>query len=468
MIWVKHHLWKTHIFACAILSISVEALENGLARTPPMGWSSWNLFEANIDENLFRQMADAMVNTGMRDAGYTYLNLDDAWMATSRDASGRLRADPVRFPSGIAALADYVHSRGLKLGIYGGRGTKTCLGWFPESGSRDSEELDAQTFAAWGVDYLKYDNCFPQSDNVKFANDSELQYRFQLMSNALLNSGREIVFSISTRAFEGTWIVDTGNLWRTSEDIYPKWDVITNIIDQNEALWGYAKPGAWNDPDMLEVGVERNGDALTKNEARAHMSLWSIMTAPLIAGNDLRNMDSAERNILINPEVIAVNQDAAGLQGYRVQDSGDLEVWRKHLGSANGGDKAVVLFNRSANREKITVDWNAIGISGEAEVRDLWARRDRGIFKDSYTTNVPPHGVVMLKITGNSKPSDWTYCAVENHACTFSGTREVRFGANNTFSYGTFSNGVKCSENNFAETTPDARRYCQFKDGLPR
>ncbi|MCL6592319.1 MAG: carbohydrate-binding protein, partial [Firmicutes bacterium] len=381
-----------------LLVFQAAALDNGLAKTPPMGWNSWNCFHENINETQIKQIADAMVSSGMRDAGYIYLNLDDNWMANpARDASGNLRADPSRFPSGMKALGDYIHSKGLKFGIYGDRGTMTCAG-VPQSGSYGNEQRDANTFASWGVDYLKYDNCNAVGN---------MQTDYTNMKNALASCGRPIVFSICAWQFQ-SWMPATGNLWRVSEDIIDTWDNgsswgkgIIECIDANRDLASYAKPGAWNDPDMLEIG---NGGCTTE-EYRTQMSMWSIMAAPLIAGNDIRNMSQATRDILLNSEVIAVDQDPAGIQGTRISASGGLEVWCKPLGMANGTTKAVALLNRNGSAANITVNFASIGLSGTVTVRDLWAKADRGSFSGSYTMSVPAHGTGMLKLTSGSSAS---------------------------------------------------------------
>lgn len=376
-----------------LLTLDVGAWDNGLAKTPPMGWNSWNIFHGEIDETKIKQIADAMVSSGMKDAGYVYLNLDDNWMANpARDANGNLRGDPTRFPSGIKALADYVHAKGLKLGIYGDRGTMTCMG-IPQSGSHGYEDRDAKTFASWGIDYLKYDNC-------NIPNGSDMQADYKKMQTALANCGRPIVFSICAWGYQ-SWMPATGNLWRTTGDIVDKWDNgnewmkgIINAIDGNAQYAKSAAPGAWNDPDMLEIG---NGKC-TAEEYRTQMSMWSMMAAPLIAGNDIRTMSQTTKDILLNKEVIAVDQDTAGVQGSRVKSSNGLEIWVKPLGT-DGMTKAVALLNRNSTTSNITVNWSDIGVSGSVYVRDLWAKADKGSFTGSYTTSVPSHGTAMLKIT---------------------------------------------------------------------
>lgn len=375
------------------------ALNNGLCRTPPMGWNSWNIFHENINETQIKQIADAMVSSGMRDAGYVYLNLDDNWMAISRDGNGDLRADPTRFPSGMKALGDYIHSKGLKFGIYGDRGLRTCYHFNAgpngtASGSYGKETRDANTFASWGVDYLKYDNCDPSPG-------SNQQRDYENMRDALAKCGRPIVFSVCAWGY-ASWMPATGNLWRTTGDITDKWDNgtdwfrgIINAIDGNAGYTKTAGPGGWNDPDMLEIG---NGGCTTE-EYRTQMSMWCMMASPLIAGNDIRTMSQATKEILLNREVIAVNQDSAGIQGTRVKAANGLEIWCKPIGSANSTAKAVALLNRNATSANITVTFSDVGLFGTVYVRDLWAKADKGSFTNSYTMSVPSHGTGMLKLT---------------------------------------------------------------------
>lgn len=374
---------------------------DGVALTPPMGWNSWNAFHENINEQQIREVADVMVSSGLRDAGYIYLNLDDKWMDDDgRDGSGRLVGDSERFPSGMAALADYVHGLGLKFGLYGDRGTDTCAHYNAntpsESGSYGRETLDAETFASWGVDYLKYDNCAiaPGRDN-----DQAQEEDYRAMSDALKATGRPIVFSIC--AWDAKpWMPEVGHLWRSTFDIglcfsgCDEWyRNIDEIIDENNETVDWAGPGHWNDPDMMVVG---NG--LPYNEDVAHFSMWALMAAPIILGNDIRTMSDQTHGILTNEEVIAVNQDPAGVQGSRVTDNGDLEVWMKPLCTLDGPEKAVVLLNRSGSSAEISVSLSNIGITGSATVRDLWAHEDLGVFQNEFSAEVPSHGVVMLKI----------------------------------------------------------------------
>jgi alpha-galactosidase len=348
-----------------------------------MGWNSWNHFGCDVSAKLIKETADAMVASGMRDAGYQYVVIDDCWQV-ARDGKGRIVADSGRFPEGIKALADYVHSKGLKFGIYTDAGRKTCQG---RPGTFGSEELDARTYAEWGVDYVKEDWCYAEGL------DAPTQYaKFR---DALAKAGRPMVFSIcewgSNRPWE--WGPKSGNLWRTTGDIEDRWASMLANLDLSAQYAAAAAPGAWNDPDMLEIG---NG-GMTDDEYRAHLSLWAILAAPLIAGNDVRTMSPATRDILLNREVIAVDQDSLGLQGLLVQEPApDLQVWAKRL---RDGSRAVVLLNRSPLQTVIGASWWRLGLRGPARVRDLWTHTDLGTFTDRFSATVPPHGAVMVRIT---------------------------------------------------------------------
>jgi alpha-galactosidase len=364
-------------------------LANGLARTPPMGWNSWNRFGCNVSDRLIRETADALVANGMRDAGYTYLTIDDCWQV-ARNAQGVIVADSARFPAGIKALADYVHSKGLKFGIYTDAGTKTCEG---RPGSYGHEALDARTYASWGVDYVKVDWC--NSDGL----DAPTQYR--IFRDAIAASGRPIVMSICewgrNRPWE--WAPAVGNLWRTTGDIADRWSSVLSIVDLSSQYWSVAGPGGWNDPDMLEVG---NG-GMTATEYRSHFSLWAMMAAPLIAGNDVRAMmdsstaSAATRQILLNKEVIAIDQDPLGAQATITQaNPSELQVWVKPLAD---GSRAVLLFNRASVPTTITTDWARAGVkTNRARVRDIWAGKDSAVVTDRYAALVPSHGVVLLRV----------------------------------------------------------------------
>jgi alpha-galactosidase len=370
-----------------------HALDNGLARTPPMGWNSWNKYACKgINEKVVRETADAMASNGMKDAGYQYVVIDDCWQ-TGRDQAGNIVADAERFPSGIKALADYIHSKGLKFGIYTDAGTMTCA---KRPGSVGHEYQDAKQYANWDVDYLKEDWC-----STLPGQSSESSYT--LMRNALEAAGRPILFSIcewgSTKPW--LWAGSVGNMWRATADIQDCWDCkkswggngVTQILDQMNGIESYAGPGHWNDPDMLEVG---NG-GMTTEEYRAHFSMWAMFSAPLLAGNDISNMTADTKGILLNKEVIAIDQDALGQQGRRVKKMGDLEIWSKQL---HDGSRAVALLNRGAAVAKITVAWSDIGYPDglTASVRDLWAKKDLEKQRGAYTAEVPSHGVVMVTV----------------------------------------------------------------------
>jgi alpha-galactosidase len=374
------------------INLAQNEKDNRLALTPPMGWNSWNLYQCDINEDLIKKTADAMVEKGMLDAGYEYLIIDDCWQI-ARDENGNILPDPERFPSGIKTLADYVHSKGLKFGIYSDAGTKTCQG---RPGSRGYEFQDARTYAEWGVDYLKYDWCHHGTQDARAS--------YKLMADALKATGRPIVFSICEWGTNKPWLWGKevgGNLWRTTEDILNCWDCRTDwggmgfvhILDLQVGLECYAGPGHWNDPDMLEVG----NSGLTVSESRAHFSLWAILAAPLIAGNDIINMSDEIREILTNKEVIAVDQDSLGKQGTRVKDLGDLEVWARQL---HDGSRAVVLFNRGKDAAEISFEWTDIGYPNtlKANVRDLWKHEDIGKFVGGFSAKVNGHDVVMIKV----------------------------------------------------------------------
>jgi alpha-galactosidase len=372
----------------------VNKAPNGLALTPPMGWNSWNKFACNITEQTVRETADAMVSSGMRDAGYQYVVIDDCWHGP-RDANGFITADAQKFPSGIKALADYIHSKGLKFGIYSDAGRLTCGG---RPGSQGHEYQDALTYGRWGVDYLKYDWCSTGDRNAKEA--------YAVMADALRQSGREIVFSMCEwgTAQPWLWAKNTGNLWRTTGDIWDSFNkqdeahkswahTVTEIVDLNEPLWPFAGPGHWNDADMLEVG---NG-GMTPAEYRAHFSLWAMMASPLMAGNDIAHMNETTKSILLNKEVIAVDQDKLGIQGHRVWKDGDREVWVKPLA---GGGRALLLFNRGEQAATIraTAEQLSYPSNVRARARDLWVHKDLPRWSGSIEATVEPHGVAMFRI----------------------------------------------------------------------
>src|SRR5437870_3059514 len=359
--------------------------DNGLARTPPMGWNSWNKFASRVDDATVRSIADAMAGNGMKEAGYLYVNIDDTWEA-GRDPKGNIQTNK-KFPD-MKALADYVHSKGLRLGIYSSPGPNTCAGY---EGSYGHEEQDARTYAAWGIDYLKYDWCGART----LYTDEEMPAIYQIMGDALLKTKRPIVYSLCQygRLDVWKWGADVGgNLWRTTGDIRDAWDSMTRIGFGQNDLASWAKPGHWNDPDMLEIG---NG-SMSETEYKTHMSLCSMLAAPLLAGNDLRSMKPETNAILTNREVIAVDQDKLGKQGQRGGKSGDQEIWTRPLSS---GAVAVAFFNRAAEPATISLKWSDIGITGKWRVRDLWLHQDIEWPGPEYSVTVPPHGVVVLRLS---------------------------------------------------------------------
>jgi alpha-galactosidase len=376
----------------------------GLAATPPMGWNSWNNFGCNVDEKLIRDTADAIVSNGMKEAGYEYVVIDDCWHG-ERDAKGFIQPNPEHFPSGMKALGDYIHSKGLKFGIYSDVGARTCAG---RPGSRGHEYQDAMTYASWGVDYLKYDWCNSEGINPVGA--------YTTMRDALRKTDRPIVLSIcewgENKPWE--WAKDIGHLWRTTGDITNCWDCVEDhgtwysngimkILDMQKGLRIHAGPGHWNDPDMMEVG---NG--MSESEDRAHFSMWAMLAAPLIAGNDVRNMSPATRSILTNREVIAVNQDTLGIQAMPAITYGNgLEVWVKPL---RDGGWAFCFLNRGESDWKIDFDWKEHFIKDdfshyefdskqkEYSVRDLWAKKDLGTTASPLSATVGAHDVLMLRL----------------------------------------------------------------------
>ncbi len=358
---------------------------NGLAETPPMGWNSWNKFAGRVTAEDVKGMADAIVSSGMKQAGYVYVNIDDTWEG-ARDANGNITTNN-KFPD-MKALADYVHGKGLKLGIYSSPGPKTCAGY---EGSYGHEQQDAKTYAAWGIDYLKYDWC----SAGRIYKDEDMQAVYQKMGDALRATGRPIVYSLCQygRADVWKWGPEvSGNSWRTTGDIRDSWTSMETIGFKQSELSQYAAPGHWNDPDMLEIG---NG-GMTDTEYRTHMSLWSMLAAPLLAGNDLRTATPAVLEILTNPEVIAIDQDQLGKAATRISENGKQEIWARKLA---GGAKAIALFNRDAAAAKVTVKWADVGVNGAPKVRDLWARKGVPVSGATYEAEVPGHGVVLLKVS---------------------------------------------------------------------
>ncbi|WP_199812424.1 NPCBM/NEW2 domain-containing protein [Streptomyces sp. NRRL S-337] len=368
-------------------------LPDGLAKTPPMGFNNWNSTHcrAEFTEDMVKGIADLFLAKGLKDAGYQYVNLDDCWALPTRDTNGKLVPDPRRFPHGIKAVADYVHSKGLKFGIYTSAGTKTCnSAGFP--GGLGHEKSDAQQFADWGVDYLKYDNCNNQGVDA--------QQRYRAMRDALRATGRPIVYSIcewgENKPWE--WASDVGHLWRTTGDISDSWSSMLAIARQNLPLAPYAGPGHWNDPDMLEVG---NG-GMTDTEYRSHFSLWSMMAAPLLIGSDLRKAGPETFEILANKDVIALDQDALGKQATVLASESGRWTLVKQLA---GGERAVALFNETDRPQRIATTARALGLPQAAgyRLRDLWQHRDTHT-TGAIAATVPAHGTTVYRVAADK---DW-------------------------------------------------------------
>ena len=397
------------IISSALMMLSTAAFAQKaeeLGATPQMGWSTWNKFGCNIEEGILRETADKMVELGLVDAGYVYLNIDDCWHG-QRDSLGFIHEDLGKFPSGMKAMADYVHERGMKLGIYSDAGSKTCACF---AGSQGHEYQDAFVYAQWGIDYLKYDWCYTEDVNPKSA--------YRVMRDALAATGRPIFFSMCewghSKPWE--WAADIAHSWRTTGDIWPYFETIPEefngqwhgepvltLLDLNEPLRAYAGPGHWNDPDMLEVG---NGN-LTEAENRAHFTLWCMMAAPLILGNDLTTMTQETLDIILNKDVIAIDQDPLGVQGLRLRRDGDVEYWFKPL---EGGDWAFCAFNRGKEDVTVTLDWDSFKFTDEVsgctfdpqgcKVRNLWDAKEK-VRKIQKVKNlkIASHDVVLYRIS---------------------------------------------------------------------
>lgn len=413
---------KKIIYSILSLALSITAFAQGnvykqeptkfegLAMTPPMGWNSWNTFATNIDEDLVKQTADIMVSSGMRDAGYIYIVLDDGWMARERDENGNLVPDPNKFPGGMKALIDYVHSKGLKFGLYNCAGTKTCAGY---PGTRGYEYQDARFYASLGIDFLKYDWCNTEGINATEA--------YTTMSNALKTAGRPILFSLcewgDNQPWE--WGEPLGNMWRISGDIYPCFDCefkhpenwsswgFMKIVDMRKDIRKYSGPDHWNDFDMMEVGNEMND-----TEDKSHFSIWCMVASPLIAGNDFRSMSKETLEILTNKDMIAINQDKLGIQGFRYNSDNGLETWVKPL---ENGDWAVAFLNRSEDDKSINFNWKEHTIkddifnlqtsfdSATYDIYDIWNHKKAGNTKKAFKGKVASHDIVVLRLSKKIK-----------------------------------------------------------------
>jgi alpha-galactosidase len=389
---MKRSVLAAVLYCSVAMLLEVPARGQDLAPTPPMGWNSWNTFQTRIDEHLIESTADAMIANGMRDAGYINVNLDDGWSEKKRDANGNLVGDLKRFPNGMKVLGDYLHDRGFKFGLYNCAGTLTCAGY---PGARDHEFQDAKTYASWGVDYLKFDWCHTEGMKAPEA--------YKKMHEALVASGRPIVFSIcewgSSKPW--TWANGVGQLWRTTGDIAPCWDCkkkwqtgLKTLLDQQIPLAAFAGPGHWNDPDMLEVGNK----GMTFAEWRSHFSLWCVLAAPLIAGNDVRHMTKETHDIITNSEAIALDQDPLGREGTRFRADDNGEVWYKQL---SGGDWGVCLLNPTKASEQLKLSWKDLTfLNGDKyHVRDIWSAKDLGDTDTDFSGEIVSHDVALFRLT---------------------------------------------------------------------
>jgi len=372
------------VLACAWPAVPSFAQSLRLAATPPMGWNDWYQYQCKVSDAIVRANVDVLVSSGMRDVGYQYVNIDDCWQG-KRDAQGFIHPNS-RFPD-MKALADYIHSKGLKFGLYSSPGPRTCTHF---EGSYQHEKQDAETYAKWGVDFLKYDWC----SAGKVYRPDQMQAAYRKMHEALQSTGRPIVYSLCQYGLEGVWRWGAsvgGNMWRTTDDIGGDFHRTFYFGFMQNGLGKFAGPGHWNDPDILQIGLGK----LNHNEELTQMSLWCLLAAPLLAGNNLTKMSNDTLKILTNPEVIALDQDPMGVEGHRAWQEGPLEVWVKPL---SGHSMAVGLFNRSESAMPVTVRFKAIGMKDNVRVRDLWERKDLGVFHGHYTAQVPRHGVVLLQL----------------------------------------------------------------------
>ncbi len=400
-------VFATNVKGRAGENLKIE-IGDKLCLTPPMGWNSWNVFTNTLDEKLVMETADAMVSSGMRDLGYQYINMDDYWHAVSRDADGKPVANAEKFPHGIKWLSDYVHSKGLKLGIYSDAGDKTCGKCF---GGFQHEDIDAKVYAEWGIDLLKYDFCF-----VPWKKEEALS-RYKKMGDALKGSGRSIVYSLCNWGLFNPWEWGEsvgGNYWRTTPDIIDTWNgapfwygSFTSILKKQTKLDKYAGPGHWNDPDMMIVGNYGNGKAtggggkykgMTDLEYQTHMSLWCMLNAPLLSSCDLRSMNEATKNILLNPEILAISQDEKGEQAKLVSKQNGVWLYKKNL---NDGSVAVAVFNTTKSQKKLDLKSSLLGLQGTYVASDVWQHKSAGILKDKLELTMKGHETLVLKLEKN-------------------------------------------------------------------
>jgi alpha-galactosidase len=386
------------------------ACQQQLAMTPPMGWNSWNPFGKNVSEKVIRETADAMAGSGLKDVGFTYIVIDDIWHG-GRDSNGMLYPDPNRFPSGMKSLADYVHSKGLKFGIYSDAGNKTCAGM---PGSFGYEEKDAQLFASWGVDFLKYDYCYCPDIETRDNDYKKAIARYKKMGDALKATGRPIVFSICEWGPRSPWLWGKevgGQMWRCTYDVHDMWDAprngdghigILTAIDVVSNLRRFAGPGGWNDPDMLIVGLNNTGfikgGGCNDIEYQTQMSMWCMLAAPLMMGCDIRNMNESTKNILLNKDIIDIDQDALGKQGYRVMRKDCLEAWKKPL---TDNRVAIALLNRNSADKNVTASWKDLELEPGAKysVYDVWKHTVLGDANETLSADLKPHECQVFVLT---------------------------------------------------------------------
>lgn len=391
---IKSRLQLTIVlFGLNILFASAQS-----AKPPLMGWASWNEFQANINESIIKGQTDALVSSGLNKAGYQYINIDDGFF-DGRYADGTLKIDAVKFPKGMKYLSDYIHSKGLKAGFYSEAGSNTCASLSGEVGgigaglyNHDQQDVDLM-FKTWGFDFFKVDYCGGIRQNL------DEKTRYTAIRKAIDNTGRtDVSMNVCRWEFPGVWVTSIADSWRVSGDISLDWNSVVYCFNKNAFLAAYSSPGHYNDMDMLQVGR-----GLTYEEDKSHFSLWCIMSSPLLLGNDLTKMSASTKEILTNSEAIAVNQDITGGQAHRVSDNGaGLQVWAKNINGKQSNERAVILFNNSPTEANITVNWEDLNLVGPSKVRDLWKHKDLGKYDSFYTTTVPSHGVVMLKVVGTS------------------------------------------------------------------
>jgi hypothetical protein len=449
---------KIFIMSCySFIPTTGSSLES-YSKTPLMGWASWNSFGVKITESIIREQADNMITSGLAKAGYNYINIDDGYF-NGRYANGMLQVDSVKFPHGMKALADYIHSKGLKAGIYSEAGSNTCGSVYNgQAGgvgagmyNHDQQDIDL-FFKTWGYDFLKVDFCSGKEQLL------DEKTRYTTIKAAINNTGRtDISYNICRWQFPGSWVTSIANSWRISEDISASWNSVLNVIDKNTYLAPFVSAGHFNDMDMLEVGR-----GMTHEEDKSHFSMWCMLSSPLVLGNNLRTISPQTLEIVTNAEVISVDQDTTGLQGHLVSDNRTgKQVWAKHLHGKQSREYAVVLFNRSAVTAQMSIKWKELNLTGAALVRDLWSHTDLGSMDSMYTVSVPSHGVVMLKVTGNQgnlqEVFEAEYAWINNFNLTQNGATMA--GQGTVALDSTCSGGAKVC---FLGNRPD--NYIEFRD----